>query len=516
MAVLSLYPRFQNSRMCSCFGCTRRGLGILDMIMKDSSAIASSSSRWIAFVVLLVGAFLPPLDFFIVNVALPSIRGDLRITTAEIELVISAYAVAYAAFLITGGRLGDLYGRRNVFLCGIAGFGASSAICGLAVSPSMLIIGRVLQGLSAAAMAPQGIASIHTLFPEHERARALGIYGATMGLAAVIAQAVGGVLIAADIFQLGWRVIFLINLPVVAAVFILGIPFLPGTRGQNPLPLDKSGVVLCTLALGLLIVPLVEGREFGWPWWIWLMLAVSPVVAMRFWRHEVALARRGGMPLISPELGQSPGLQLGLIGILFFYVVSAFFLTFSIYLQDALGVSALMAGMMFIPCGLGFFIGPLTTPHAINVFGRFVPAIGMTLEVAGCLLLSLCVALTPAGDCPPLEVVVAALGLIGFGQGWALPTLVRSVIDRAPPGGAGMISGVVSSALQISCALGIAILGGVFFSLADPVHSPASLAAAFSVTMLCIAISLIIAALLSIYASSPRATDGSRFAKPRA
>lgn len=486
------------------------------MTMKDSLAIKPTAHRWVAFAVLLVGAFLPPLDFFIVNLALPSIRSDLRITTAEVELVISAYAVAYAVFLITGGRLGDLYSQRNVFLLGIAGFGASSAICGLASSPLMLIVGRVLQGLSAAAMAPQCIASIDTLFPVHERSRALGVYGATIGLAATTAQAIGGVLIAADIFHLAWRVIFLINLPVVVAVLLVGIPFLPDTRGKNPFPLDKLGVVLCALALGLLVVPLVEGREMGWPWWIWLMLIASPFVAISFWRYEVALAARGGMPLISPELSQSPGLLVGLLGVLFFYVISAFFLTFSVYLQDALGLSALVAGLMFIPCGVGFFIGPLTTPHAIKLFGRFVPAMGMMLEVIGCLLLSICIAQTPPGVTPELGIIVVALGLIGFGQGWALPTLVRSLIDRAPPGGSGMISGVVGSALQISCALGIAILGGFFFGLADPEHSPASLAAALSVTMLCIALSLIIAALLSVYASSPRAKMGAEFAKPSA
>lgn len=459
--------------------------------------------RWLAFAVLLVGAFLPPLDFFIVNVALPSIRGDLAITAAEVELVISGYAAAYAVFLITGGRLGDLYGRRRMFLLGIAGFGASSVMCGLATSPTMLIIGRVLQGLSAAAMAPQGIASIHTLFPEHERSRALGMYGATMGLAAIIAQAVGGLLIAADIFHLAWRVIFLINLPIVAAVFIAGIPLLPVARSQNPPSLDKAGVVLCALALGLLVLPLVEGREMGWPWWIWLMLVASPLVAVGFWHYEVALSRRGGTPLISPELSQSPDLLVGLTGVLFFYVISAFFLTFSVYLQEALGYSALKAGMMFVPCGLGFFVGPLTTPLAIRLFGRFVPAMGMMMEVTGCLLLSVAVALAPAEQSPQWVVVVAALWLIGFGQGWALPTLVRTVIDRAPLGGSGMISGVVGSALQISCALGIAIFGGIFFSLAVPAQNPASLASAFSVTMLGIAISITIAALLSIYASAP-------------
>ena len=191
----------------------------------------------------------------------------------------------------------------------------------------MLIVGRVLQGLSAAAMAPQGLASIHALFPEQERSRALAVYGAALGFA-VLAQVLGGVLIAADVFGLQWRVIFLINLPIVAAVFLAGIPFLPDTRSATPAALDRLGVLLCALTLGLLVVPLVQGRELGWPWWLCLMLLGAPLVAVVFWRHEAALQRRGGTPLLSPQLARSPRLLAGLVGALFFYVVAAFFLSF--------------------------------------------------------------------------------------------------------------------------------------------------------------------------------------------
>jgi MFS family permease len=474
------------------------------MSLSPPTNSATEPHRWVAFAVLLAGAFLPPLDFFIVNVALPSIRSGLSATPAQLQLVISAYAASYAVFLITGGRLGDLFGRRRVFLIGMAGFGVSSLLCGLASSPLMLIAGRMLQGLSAAAMAPQGLASIHALFPEQERSRALAVYGAALGLAAVLAQALGGVLVAADLFGLQWRVIFLINLPIVAAVFIAGIQFLQDTRSPTPLPLDRLGVVLCALTLGLLVVPLVEGRELGWPWWLCLMLLCAPLVAVAFWRHETALERRGGTPLVSPQLSRSPGLVAGLTGVLFFYVVSAFFLTFSVYLQDALGASPLATGLLFVPFGVGFLIGPLTTPAALRQFGRFVPAMGMLLEVLGCLMLSAAVSAAPAGKAPALAVVIVAVALLGFGQGWALPTLIRTVIDRAPAGGSGMIAGLVNSALQISASLGVAVLGGVFYALAAPAHTPASLASGFSATMLSIAACLTLAALLTVYASSPR------------
>ncbi|SAK51585.1 MFS transporter [Caballeronia pedi] len=460
----------------------------------------SSTRRWSAFAVLLVGAFLPPLDFFIVNVALPSIQSTLHTSAAELQLVISGYAAAYAVFLITGGRLGDLFGRRRIFLIGVTGFGLTSVICGLAPSPAILILGRVLQGLSAAAMAPQGLASIHALFPEKERARALGLYGAAVGLAAVAAQALGGALISANIFHLEWRFIFLINLPVVVAVLIFGPQLLPDARGDNPAPVDRIGVLLCALTLGLLIVPLVEGRELDWPWWACAMLVACPVAGVGFFRYEMAYARRGGVPLISVELIQRPGLMSGLTGVLFFYVVSAFFLTFSVYLQGALGMSPFETGLIFLPFGVGAFVGPLTTPLAIRLFGDHVPAIGMMLEVAGCALLAALVAGAP-GQMPAQFPLIGAVALLGFGQGWALPTLVRSVINRAPTTGSGMIAGITNSALQISAALGVAVIGGVFFSVAGTSPDPATLARALVVAMMCVGGSLTVSAVLSIVAS---------------
>jgi MFS family permease len=462
----------------------------------------SAARRWSAFAVLLVGAFLPPLDFFIVNVALPSIQNSLHTSAAELQLVISGYASAYAVFLITGGRLGDLFGRRKIFLCGISCFGLTSVLCGLATSPVWLIVGRLLQGLSAAAMAPQGLASIHALFPEQERARALGLYGAAVGLAAVAAQALGGALISADFFHLEWRIIFLINLPVVVAVLIFGFPLLPDVRGDDPAPVDKIGMLLCALTLALLIVPLVEGREFGWPWWACAMLIACPLAGVCFWKYEMGYARRGGDPLISVGLVKIPGLISGLIGVLFFYVVSAFFLVFSVYLQSAIGLSPVETGLVFLPFGVGAFIGPLTTPLAIRAFGRFVPAIGMMLEIAGCVILAVLVARLP-GRMPAQIPLVIAVGLLGFGQGWALPTLVRSVINRAPATGSGMIAGITNSALQISAALGVAVMGGIFFTVAGASPDPASMAKALTAAMLCVAASLATSAIFSIVASRP-------------
>ncbi|HZF82708.1 MAG TPA: MFS transporter, partial [Burkholderiaceae bacterium] len=224
------------------------------------------------------------------------------------------------------------------------------------------------------------------------------------------------------------------------------------------------------------------------------------IAGAAFVRYEQAYARRGGTPLISVDLVRRPGLMSGLTGVLFFYVVSAFFLTFSVYLQSALGMGPFETGLVFLPFGVGAFIGPLTTPMAIRLFGDRVPAIGMMLEVAGCALLAALVAGAP-GQMPAQWPLAGAVALLGFGQGWALPTLVRSVINRAPVTGSGMIAGITNSALQISAALGVAVIGGVFFSIAGASPDPLSLARALVVAMTCVGASLTVAAILSVAAS---------------
>jgi MFS family permease len=233
--------------------------------------------RWLALPVLLTGAFLPILDFNVVNLALPAIRQDLGASSSEVQFVISAYAATYAVFLITGGRLGDLFGRRRLFLLGVAGFTMASVLCGIAWSPAVLVVARILQGLTATAMAPQVLASIRVLFPAAEQGRALGFYGATFGLANVCGQVLGGVLVSSHPFGLAWQAIFLINVPIGLAAFIGGVLFLRDSRAPKAQRLDVGGVALLSLTLGLLVYPLVEGRESGWPVWTVAMLVAWPL-----------------------------------------------------------------------------------------------------------------------------------------------------------------------------------------------------------------------------------------------
>lgn len=210
--------------------------------MSVKNTLSHDPRRWAMFVILLVGAFLPPLDFFIVNVALPSIKQDLSASVSAEQLIISAYAGLYAVTLITGGRLGDLYGRGRVFFIGLTGFAGASLLCGFAWSPWSLVGGRALQGITAAVMAPQALASVQAIFPDSEKPLALSLYGAVFGLASVIGQALGGILISLNLFGLGWRVIFLVNLPVAGLILLFGLPVLKEIRARNPNTLDLGGV----------------------------------------------------------------------------------------------------------------------------------------------------------------------------------------------------------------------------------------------------------------------------------
>ncbi|UJH78078.1 MFS transporter (plasmid) [Burkholderia cenocepacia] len=466
--------------------------------MSRNDPVSPDPRRWAMFSVLLVGAFLPPLDFFIVNVALPSIRAELGASSSAEQLVISSYAGLYAVTLITGGRLGDLFGRGRVFFLGLIGFAIASTLCGLASSPWTLIVGRALQGVTAAIMAPQALASIQAIFPESEKPLALSLYGAVFGLAAVVGQALGGILISLNLLNLGWRTIFLVNLPLAILVVLFGIPLLKETRAQHARKLDLGGTALSMLTLGALIVPLIEGREASWPAWAWVSLLAVPALAWGFWRYERRLGSRGGAPLLDPTALRAPGLGRALLIALLLYSIGTFFLLFSVYLQNALHVDALSAGLVFLPFGVGFLLGPLSTPVCSRVIGAYVNPFGMSLEIVGLVGLAWLIDVTPVGmplTAVPLTVV---LFVIGFGQGLALPTLMRMVTGRVAPALSGMIAGIVGSTLQVSTSLSVAIIGGIFYTVLGTRQDPAAIAHAFIVALLSISSFLAIGAALGL------------------
>ena len=466
--------------------------------MSESESALAEPRRWLMFAILLIGAFLPPLDFFIVNVALPSIQESLGTASSAEQFIISSYAALYAVTLITGGRLGDIYGRMSMFFLGLIGFAAASLMCGVAESPWVLIAGRSLQGITAAVMAPQALASVQAIFPESEKPLALSLYGAVFGLAAVVGQALGGILISLDVMGLGWRAIFLVNFPIALVVVLIAIPVVKETHARHTSQLDLGGTALCVLTLGALIVPLIEGREAGWPLWAWLSLGAVPLLAGLFWGYEARLYLAGGAPLLNPAALREPGLGRALLVALSFYAIGVFFLLFSIYLQGALHTTPLNAGLVFLPFGAGFLFGPLSAHRLKRVLGAYVNPVGMGFEVAGFLLLAGLVTQTPKAISPPPLPVAVILFMIGFGQGLALPTLMRMITGRVAPVYSGMIAGITSATLQISTSLSVAIIGGIFYTLLGADTDAAAITHAFTVSILCIAACLAVGTGLSL------------------
>jgi EmrB/QacA subfamily drug resistance transporter len=456
--------------------------------MSSTTALAAAGAcpdprRWTALAILLVGAFLPPLDFFIVNVALPSIKSDLGASSAALQLVMSGYAVAYAVLLILGGRLGDLFGRRRIFLIGIAGFAAASALCGLAWSGSALVAGRLVQGVTAALLAPQALASIHYLFPPTEKPKALGFFGFMLGSASIVGQILGGLLI--DGSALGWRAVFLVNLPIVALTIPAALAWLPESRGGTDSRLDIGGALLLAATLSALVVPIIEGRELGWPVWSFVLIAAAPALAFAFWRYEQRLVEQGGNPLVHPHAFREPGLVRGLFATLVFYSMASFFLIFPMYEQFGLGFSAHAAGLAFLPFGAGFLIGSQFARFAAARFGALAASAGMGLTAINMLALAYLVRHHASFGVEPV------LLLMGLGQGTAMPAMLRAVIDRVDPRWSGLASGLVNATLQIGAALSVAIIGGLFFSRLGANVSLESIGDAFSLSLCCIAAALV-------------------------
>ncbi|WP_225836870.1 MFS transporter [Streptomyces sp. NK08204] len=415
------------------------------------------------FTVLLAAA-LPLVDFFIVNVALPRIGADLAAGEAVLELVVAGYGVAYAVLLVLGGRLGDLFGRRRLFLGGMAAFGLTSLACGLAPGAWSLVAARVAQGASAAAMLPQVLATIQSATSGARRAKAMSLYGATAGLAMVAGQILGGVLVAADIAGSGWRAIFLVNVPVVVLGLVLAVRYVPETRSQRPEPVDGPGTALLALSLLTLLAPLTEGRAAGWPLWTWLSLAAFPFVTGAFYAVERRADRAGRTPLVPPSLLELASLRRGLALIMPFGIgFSGFMFVIALALQQGAGLGPVRAGLALVPMALTFLFGSLAGPRLIGRYGTRVVTVGAVLQGVGVAL----IALTAWRDWPHLGFgsLLPGAAVAGVGQALQLPNVMRLVLSEVPPARAGVGSGVMVTTQQSSLALGVATLGSLFLTL---------------------------------------------------
>jgi EmrB/QacA subfamily drug resistance transporter len=411
----------------------------------------------------LLGAFLAIADVFIVNVALPTIDADLHPSAATLQLVVAGYAVPYALMLVLGGRLGDLFGRRRLFMAGVASFTTFSLLCGLAPTASILIAFRAAQGASAALMVPQVLATIQSATHGQERARAIGLYGATAGIAAVVGQVAGGLIVDANIGGADWRPIFLVNVPVGIVALALAWRSVPSTRSAEPARIDTLGTILLGVAVLALLLPLTEGRALGWPVWSWVLLAIVVPAGAAFVAVERRLESTGRHPLVPPTLLRHRGMRAGLaIAMLFFGGFAAFLFVAAIAFQTGAGLSPLGSGLALVPMAVSFLAASLVSAALTARLGRDVIAVGALLQAVGLVALGA----TLWSDWPNVDALTLALPMVvaGFGQGLMLSPLFGFVLAGVPAHRAGVGSGILTTTAQSAQAIGVGTLGSLFLS----------------------------------------------------
>lgn len=433
--------------------------------------------RWPAMFVLLAASFMTLLDVSIVNVALPSLQASLQADPRQIQWVVEIYILAYALGLLPLGRLGDIVGSKGMFLLGVSGFAAASALCGAASSAPMLVMARGLQGLAAAMMSPQVMAIAQTMFPPKERASAFSLFGLVAGVAAIAGPLASGLLIHADFFGLGWRLVFLINIPIGIATIAAAMAIVPRRAPHPGLKNDWAGIALAGAAILCLIFPLVEGRVHGWPSWSFVLMAASLLLLTLFVRWEQRQGRNGGSALLPIDLMANRDYLVGSGALMvFFSAMQGFFLVFALFLQQGFHFTPLQAGLATAP----FPIGVL----AATVLGGRLPDLKRKI-VGGALLLtaaSAALGVTVHNASAGIGVLSFLLPLLvgGVGAGVCISSLFQAVMRTVPLKDAGSGSGAVQVVQQVGGAVGIALATVIFFSgTAQPALADGQAEAAF-------------------------------------
>jgi EmrB/QacA subfamily drug resistance transporter len=423
-------------------------------------------TRTIAMTVLIAASFLDLMDAMITNVALPTIQADLGASPIQLEWTMAGYLIAFATLLVTGGRLGDRYGRRSIFLIGILGFTVASLSSALAPSAEVLVAARIAQGAFAGLMVPQSLASVQVLYKPEERAPLYAIIGSISVLGTVAGQVLGGWLTDANLFDTGWRSIFLINVPIGIALAALALRFVPNSRSSQRVLLDPVGILLAAAAVLFAVLPLTVGRSLDWPAWTWAMLAAAPVALLLLILQQRALASRGGNPLFPVGLFTVRGFGSGLLVQGLFAVASgSYAMVTAFYLQQALGFSSLQFGLSLLPISVGAMIGSGVVGPLAKRFGKPLVVIGGLVQAGGFVWVRHLVD-ARGGDLNgwdlALPLAVVGLGLIAV----ALP-LADIALARVPTVAAGAASGTLSTVQQFGSAIGLCIAGAAFFSVAE-------------------------------------------------
>jgi EmrB/QacA subfamily drug resistance transporter len=423
--------------------------------------------RWFALAIVMTAAFMDLVDVTIVNIAIPAIQRDEGASFSHIQWITAGYALAFAAGLITGGRLGDIHGRKRVFLIGIAGFTVASALCGLAVNPDMLVASRILQGATAALMVPQVLSIVHATFPAHERGKVFGLFGAVVGLGAVSGPLLGALLTQWNLFGLEWRPIFLINLPVGVLGLVLGRKFITESKAPQALKLDLVGVALVTGGLLMLLYPLTHGRELGWPMWGYASMVGAFAVFAALVAYERRKARQDGSPLVELSLFRVKSFAAGIaVQTVFGIGLGIFFLVWTLYMQIGLGWSPLRAGLTGVPFSIAVSVAAsVSVQLLVPRFGRKVLQAGALTMAAG-VLLYIWEADHFGADVTAWQMALP-LVFMGIGMGLIVAPLTDAILSEVPRQHAGSASGLINTVQQMGNALGLGLVSVVFFGVID-------------------------------------------------
>ena len=443
--------------------------------MIDEKAAAkeplADPQRWLALTVMLFAGFMDLLDLTIVNVTIPSMLRDLHASYTQAEWVVAGYALGFSAVLIVAGRLGDVFGRKRLFLAGMTGFTIASALCGIAVSPGMLIVTRLLQGAMAGTMVPQILSIIRANFPARERGNAYGLFGAVVGCASAAGLVIGGLLVQWNLLGLTWRPVFLVNVPFGIVAVIAGWYVIGDSRSQAPPRLDLVGAGLALAATLMVLYPLTEGRALGWPAWTFALLAGAVIVIAVLVGYERRHAAAGGTPLVALDLFRARTYRYGMALLVIFAVSFAgFFFIWTLYLQVGLGWTPEHAGLTGVSFALAAMIGSGVSAAVLTPrFGRRVLMAGALANAAG--LAGYSILVSHYGREIGSWQMVAPLAVAGVGFGLVIAPIIDLILTDVPVGDAGAASGLLSAIQEFGMAIGVAIAGIVFFTYLGGSHS---------------------------------------------
>ncbi|MDQ2894930.1 MAG: MFS transporter [Actinomycetota bacterium] len=420
--------------------------------------------RWLILLVVLTAECMDLLDGTVVNVAAPTINHDLHTSSTALQWIVGGYALALAVGLVTGGRLGDLAGRRRMFLLGAVGFTLASVACGLAPSTGMLIAARLVQGLAGAMMIPQGLGILREVFPAQELPKAFGIFGPVMGSAAMIGPILGGGLIALNLLHSGWRLVFLINLPVGLLAIAGAALLVPATHERHADSLDLGGALLTALGAVAIVYPLIQGRQLGWPAWCYAAIAGGVALFGVLGFHLRRRRRQGRTPLLEASIFTHRGYSAGaLVLLLYFGGMIGSMLAITLYLQLGEGFSAIHAGITLAPFALGTAItAPIAGQRMASGSARGLIQTGCVISMAG--YLAIAVILTDTARVSTWG-LLGPLLVVGLGMGLFIVPVFDTVIAAVTDAEMGSASGVLNAVQQLGGAIGVAVLGTIFFSV---------------------------------------------------